>query len=53
MNGFWSTAILVVLAAACRERAVEPANDDKSKNDSRREAALKAARVWFAPKVPI
>jgi hypothetical protein len=50
----WTASILFLLAAACREKPAELAPPDgKSKGDSRREAALKAARVWAAPKVPI
>lgn len=48
----WTASILVLLAAGCREKPAEPAPDGKSKDGSRREAALKAARVWVAPKVP-
>ena len=43
----------MVLSAGCRDRPAEPAPDVDAKKESRRDAALKAARVWFAPKVPI
>lgn len=51
-----SAAILVLFAAGCREKPSEPAPAKTSKNDvsaPQREAALAAARVWIAPKVPI
>ena len=46
----------------CRDTPAHPANDEKSQTEAKskkdvtpaqRDAALKAARVWFAPKVPI
>ena len=49
----WTATILVVLSAGCRDKPAEPAPDVDAKKESRRDAALKAARVWFAPKVPI
>ena len=51
-----SAAILVLFAAGCREKPSEPAPAKTSKNDvsaPQRKAALAAARVWIAPKVPI
>ena len=51
-----AAAILVLLAAGCREKPVEPAPAETSNKGvpvSKREAALAAARVWIAPKVPI
>jgi hypothetical protein len=48
--------MLALFAAGCREKPVEPTPAETSKKGvpvSRREAALAAARVWIAPKVPI
>jgi hypothetical protein len=51
-----TTAILALVAGGCREKPAEPVSVGKTKTDAptaRRDAALKAARVWIAPKVPI
>jgi hypothetical protein len=48
-------AFVALVAGGCREQRAEPAIDAKPKTDTaiaRRDAALKAARVWFPPKTP-
>ena len=51
----WVASILLLMTAGCREKPAEPP-PAKSREDTavlHREAALKAACVWFPPKVPI
>jgi hypothetical protein len=51
-----TVAFLALVAGGCREKPAEPAPAARTNPDiptARRDAALKAARVWFAPKVPI
>ena len=52
----------MLCAAGCRDTPAQPATDSTSKAETKskkdvtpeqRNAALKSARVWFAPKVPI
>jgi hypothetical protein len=63
--GLWTAAILLLAAGGCREKPAEPAaaetkpaetKKETKKGDvspAKRDAALAAARVWIAPKVPI
>lgn len=54
--GFVTASLLMVGPGGCREKPAQPEALSKSKNDvtsAQRDAALKAARVWNAPKVPI
>jgi hypothetical protein len=51
-----TAAFLALVAAGCREKPAESAGGAKSKTENstaQRDAALKSARVWSAPKVPI
>jgi hypothetical protein len=51
-----TVAILTLVVGGCREKPAESTGGAKSKvenSTAQRDAALKAARVWFAPKVPI
>ena len=58
---FLTTALLALCASGCGDKPAQPVAEAKSKTESKkkdttsaeRDAALKAARVWFAPKVPI
>jgi hypothetical protein len=61
-GGLVTASLLILGAAGCRGTPAQPAADStskaeaKSKNDvtpAQRDAALRAARVWIAPKVPI
>jgi hypothetical protein len=49
-------ALIALCLGGCREKAAQAEAPEKSKTDvtsAQRDAALKAARVWTAPKVPI
>src|SRR5688572_16018481 len=60
-GGFLTTALLALCASGCGDKPAQPVAEAKTKTESKkkdttsaeRDAALKAARVWFAPKVPI
>jgi hypothetical protein len=50
-----TAAILVLVAGGCREKPAEPASAGKTKAEistAQRDAAMKSARVWIAPKTP-
>jgi hypothetical protein len=56
IGGFVTASLGILCAAGCTEKPAQPKVESTSKKDvsaGERDAALKSARVWIAPKVPI